>query len=128
MTIIRRWTAEVEQNFSTLSVTFECPFFDELIEPNGRLTRHFECHALWDYYGNALRAYEMAKANIVYEDELSRVFDLTTARQLFLSIAKKHGVRPQDMVNFWPHVERQRIAMGGKDHLPEEFQFRYWVL
>lgn len=128
MVQIRKWEATLDQGISTIRVTFEAPYFDELISPRGCLTPHFECHALWDYYGNALRAYDMAKSNLVEESELSRRFNLDDARALFLSIAQKHGVRPQDMVNYWPMVDRQRIAMGGMDHLPENMQFRYWVL
>lgn len=126
MVQLRRWSARIEHGLSTTTITFECPYFDEFVQPHGCLSRQFECHALWDYYGNALRAYDMARKNIVLESELSRVFTVQTARDLFISIAKKHGVRPEDMVNYWPFVDRQRIAMGGSDHLPEQFQFRYW--
>ena len=122
----RKWSAVVEQGIQKVTITFECPYFEELTMPHGALTPQFECHALWDYYGNACTAYDNAKKNIVYEDELSHCFDARIARQLFESIAKKHGVRPADMVNYWPHVMRQRIAMRGDDILPDQFKFKYW--
>lgn len=125
MTIIRKWTAQAA---GYGSITFECPYYDELTSshPGGCLTRDLECHALWQYYGMAMLAYERAKKNLVADDELSLVFTTATARQLFLSIANNHGVSPSKMVNFWPVVQRQRIALGGGDDLPSEFQFTYW--
>lgn len=126
MVMLRKWEAKIEHGIWATKVIFECPFFDELVMPKGQLTPHFECHALWDYYGNASKAFDMAEKNFVYEDENSRVFTMVTARQLFESIAKKHGVKPVDMVNFWPHVDKQRIAMGGAEGLPEQFKFKYW--
>jgi len=126
MPLIRTWSAQAQQGFATINVTFECPFFNELVAPHGMLNGDFEAHALWDYYGAALKAYMMAKNNFVYEDEPSRVFDRETAKQLFKNTANKHGVRPDKMVNYWPMIHSQRLLMKGSDHLPEEFQFRYW--
>jgi hypothetical protein len=126
--LTRKWTATAEHGIQRITVTFECPYFIELDTAHGgRLLRdNFEVHALWDYYGKALIAHKRAKANLVYEDELSLVFDRDIARQLFMSTAAIHGVRPDDMVRYWSIIHQQRIAMGGKDQLPEEFEFRYW--
>lgn len=125
MTLIRKWTAKM----GGMTVTFECPFYDELLPSStdyGRLTRDLECHALWNYYGMAKLAFDRAKKNLVADDERSLVFNVTTARQLFTSIANTHGVSPDKMVKFWDVIQRQRIALGGGEDLPVEFQFRYW--
>lgn len=124
--LTRKWSAVLDHGVHKINMTFECPFFNEFVIPNGALTSDFEAHALWHYYGIALKAYDMAKANAVYEDELSRLFTIETARILFMNTANQHGVSPAKMVNFWPMIHRQRIAMGGGDQLPEQFQFRYW--
>jgi len=121
---IRRWTVKVPNGPSAV---FECPFFDEFCTENGgALPRDFGAHALFHYYGLALSQYERAKANLVEETELSEVFDRTRAEEIFMSVSKMHNVRPAHMVRFWREVEQQRIAMGGKDHLPEEFKFTHW--
>lgn len=124
--LTRKWTANAKQGPVAIAVTFECPFFDELVSPRGALNSDFEAHALWAYYGIALINFNNAKNNLVYEDELSREFTVATARILFQNTANQHNVRPDKMVNYWPMIHRQRIAMGGKDDLPEQFQFRYW--
>lgn len=110
-------------------VTFECPYYTELLPSNspiGRLTRDFECHSLWNYFGAAMAAIERAKKNLVMDDELSIVWNQEVAKQLFISIANVHGVQPSKMSRFWSIMDRQRIALGGGDDLPEEFKFRMW--
>lgn len=122
----RRWTASVKGG---PSVTFECPYFDELLPSEnefGVLTRDLECHALWHYYGLALLQYKRAKANLVEESELSLVFNQVIARNIFQGVAQQHGVNPEKMLRFWPVVNRQRIALGGGNDLPEEFKFQFW--
>ena len=127
MPITRYWSAKMEHGVQAVRVQFECPFFNELLMSNGGcLSRDFEAHALWDYYGCALQSAEKAKRNLVEESEVSICFDQATARNLFIAKANQHGVRPDAMVRFWPMMHRQRIALGGKDQLPEEFQFHYW--
>lgn len=123
----RKWTASTNVGFATMAITFEAPFFDDfLIKNGGALNNDFEAHALFHYFGVALQAYTRAKDNLVLEEEHSIIFNVDKARQLFKSIADQHGVSPEKMVNYWPMIHRQRIAMGGKDQLPEQFQFRYW--
>lgn len=112
-------------------VVFEAPFFHELLpgsnEYTGVLSRDFEAHALWHYLGAAMQAYEMAKNNIVYEDDLSRKFDRETARNLFISICNVHQVSPAKTVRFWDMIDSQRRALGaGSEDLPAEYKFRYW--
>lgn len=126
MPLIRKWSSQLQAAFSTITVEFQCPFFNEFVQPFGALNEDFEAHALWDYYGNALVAHQRAKANLVMEDELSLVFDIRTARNLFQSKAAQHGVRPDRMVRYWPMIHQQRIRMGGKDQLPDEFEFKFW--
>jgi hypothetical protein len=127
MPIIRTWTAQQEHGVHKITVNFECLYFNEFLMANGgMLSRDFEAHALFDYYGCALIAHDRAKNNLVLETDLSLKFDVATARQLFQSKANQHGVRPDNMVRFWPMIMRQQIAMGGTDHLPEIYKFRYW--
>jgi hypothetical protein len=124
--LIRKWTAQAGE----MSVTFECPYYDHLLPANdfdhGRLTRDLECHALWHYACLAMTQYERAKRNIVEESELSLIFDVQAARNLFLSVANNHGVSPGKMVRFWDVINRQRLALGGGQDLPDEFKFRFW--
>lgn len=124
MPILRRWSPKK----SPIPVTFECPFYEELLtnKERGCLSRDFEAHALWEYYGLASIQYERAKSNLVDESELSEVFDPTRARLLFTAVSNKHGCKPQAMIRFWPMIMRQRIALGGDDTLPDQFKFRYW--
>lgn len=127
MPLTRIWQAKREHQGMSILVNFECPWFEELLVKNGgALTNNYEAHALFDYYGCALKAYDMAKRNIVLEEDLSRKFDREIARQLFQSKANQHGVRPDDMTKFWGIVMAQQTVMGGRDHLPEEFKFQYW--
>lgn len=111
-----------------MTVTFEAPFYDELLQgkERGCLSRDFEPHALWNYYGLASIQYLRAKANFVYEDERSLEWDVKHARQLFESIANLHGCKPQRMMPYWPMINRQRIALGGDDSLPDQYKFRFW--
>jgi len=111
----------------TLKMQFQ--YFDQLLRSNaenGRLTREFECHALWHYYVLACASYDAAKKNFVEESDLSRVFNDETAKNIFLGVANNYGVKPADMVKFWPIIHQQRIALGGDDNLPRRFQFEYW--
>lgn len=111
------------------TIIMEAPYFDEFLRSaseEGRLTRDVECHALFYYYGMATKAFLEAKANLVEESDLSRLFNRDVARNLMQSIAMRYGVRADQMVRFWPIVHQQRIAMGGDDNLPAEFQFRFW--
>lgn len=126
MPMVRVWSAELKADFSTITVRFECPFYQEFLEPDGALNRDYEAHALWDYYCMALTAQKRAKANLVYEDELSLRWDIGIARNLFQTTANKHGVRPDRMVKYWPMIERQRFRMGGSDDLPDQFKFHFW--
>ena len=121
---IRKWSAKVPNG---PEVVFECPYFNEFsIAEGGMLPNELGAHALFHYYGLALQQYLRAKENLVTEDELSLIFNRKAAEEIFLSISKMHNIRPQVMVRFWKEVEQQRIAMGGKDHLPEEFKFQHW--
>lgn len=127
MPAIRYRSAILEQGSSRIHVRLECPYYSEfLLENGGCFPNSFEVMALWDYYGAALIAHDRAKRNIVMEDELSLVFDVEMARNLFKGIANKHGVNPADMVNYWPFIMRQQWAMGGMDHLPDWAKFHYW--
>lgn len=125
--LIRKWTASANGLF----VTFECPFYNELLPAEneyGRLPRDFEAHALWQYWGLATIAFLRAKANLVDESELSLKFRPDPeARALFNSVANIHGVSPSKMIRYWDVVERQRMALGGTStELPEEFKFKFW--
>lgn len=125
MTLIRKW----QPKGAPSGLWMEAPFYDQLLASTGEkgcLSRDFEAHALWEYYGLAVAQFERAKNNIVAEDELSQVFDRTVARRIFEGVANKHGVKPMDMVKFWPLVERQVRALGGVDNLPGEYKFTFW--
>lgn len=126
MPLIRTWSATA----AGVTVNFECPYYAELLPSEnpetGRLSRDLECHALWQYYGLALYQYNRAKSNLVEESELSLHFTSKDARELFLSVAKNHNVRPDQMVKFWDVVNRQRLALGSGDDLPSELKFRFW--
>lgn len=109
-------------------VTMEVPYFTELLmnEKQGRLPREVGAHALWYYYCLAANAYKRAKDNLVYEDELSLIFNRATAENIFVSVANMYGTDCAKMVKFWPPIEKQRIALKLDEILPEEFKFKFW--
>lgn len=114
-------------------VTFHAQYFDELISNPadpfhvGRLPRDLDCHALWYYYILACKNLKEAQQNLVYEDELSRKFDVPAARRLLESIAFQYGSTPARIVRYWEAVEAQRRALGFTDNadLPHAMRFRF---
>lgn len=108
-------------------VVFEVPYYSELLmnNENGRLQKDLACHALWTYYGQALTQLRKAKQNIVYEDELSQVFNIDVATRMISAISNMYGTPILDMIKYWDAVERQRIALGGGETLPNEYKFQF---
>ncbi len=113
-------------------ITFEVQYYEELINDGtpaskGCLTRDMACHSLWHYYLLTMRAYTRAKANIVYDDELSLVFNRNTAMNIMQSVSNLYGTPISDMVKYWPLMEQQRMQLGGGESLPTEFKFQFSV-
>lgn len=112
-----------------MRLQLESPYFDQLLrdgspDGKGRLPRDIAAHALWHYYCVASTAWDKEVHGLVYEGELDHKFD---PKATFESIAKVHGVPPQDMSRYWNVIEQQRIALGLSQNaeLPERFKFRF---
>jgi hypothetical protein len=93
-------------------IHFSGPIFTQLIvgqTPEGRLPIDAAAHALWNYYGIAVKAFRAVKENIVYEDEPSRRFN---HESVFRGIAMAYGVKPDEMARYWPLIYKQLTALG----------------
>jgi hypothetical protein len=114
-------------------VNFRAPYFDELLSNPmdplhvGRLPADINAHGLFYYFVLASQAYKGAKDNLVYEDELSKRFDVTRARRMLESVAFMYGTTPSRLVRFWDAVDAQRRALGFNPNadLPDQFRFRF---
>jgi hypothetical protein len=108
-------------------VVMEVPYFSEYLmdKEYGRLPRDLPAHALWYYYILAMRQYDRAKKNLVYEDELSEIFDVNRARDILQAVSNMYGTPIQEMIKYWDAMEKQRIALGGGESLPSEFKFQF---
>lgn len=105
------------------AIQFEPILFPGYIAPNGFLDRSRESHALWFYYIHARRTWEefVEHAPIVYEGELDPGFDF---RQLFISVARMYGVRPESMAQCWSMIDLQCRALQ-LPTLPNEERYRF---
>lgn len=112
---------------------FHAPYYDELVSnPTdplhvGRLPPDLEAHACWHYYIMAAQALDGAKKNMVYDDQLSKRFDVNRARKLLESISFLYGSTPAKVTRYWDAVIAQRRALGFSDNaaLPAAFMFRF---
>lgn len=112
-----------------MRLQLESPYFDQLVrnsdpDGKGRLPTDVAAHALWHYYCVASVAWHNEVHGLVYEGERDHSFN---AKECFESIAKVHGVPPQDMSRYWNVILQQRIALGltSNAELPERFKFRF---
>lgn len=105
-----------------LQLTFNMPSFNAYLVPVGFLIEDRACHALWYYYLIARQTYETHIHDpIVYEDDKDPEYNF---KQLFTSVAKAYGVRPEVMCKFWKNVDFQCRTLE-LPLLPDEDKYRF---
>ncbi len=91
--------------------TFHMPAYVEYIQPAGNLIAEISCVALFHYAICARNSYELFEKDVIaLEGDPDPVTDGPNYQQLFKSIARSYGVKPENMVKFWGHVDAQFIA------------------
>lgn len=117
------------ENMGGMRLQLESPYFDQLVRSNapdgkGRLPQDVAAHALWHYFCVASNAWYNETCGLVYEGERDHRFN---PKETFESIAKVHGVKPEEMSRYWNVIEQQRLALGLSQNaeLPERFKFRF---
>jgi len=110
---------ELEQ-IDDVKVQWQPRLFMDYVKPNGWLEKDTTCHGLFFYYLMARKAYEdNIKDPIFIEGDIDLEVNF---RQLFTSIARLYGTRPERMVRFWSHVDMQVMALK-LPKLPEQYKF-----
>jgi len=108
--------------FNPDKIKFSPPVFPSIMVPNGFLDQHRESHALWYYYLCARQAYEASVVDpMEYEGEKDSQVNYY---ELFKSIAKIYGVRPENMANCWTQIDMQCVA-SKVPQLPDEERYRF---
>lgn len=113
----------VYRQFKSGGFIFNAPYFDELLvgTAEGCLPKEPAAHALWHYYGIALKAWDNSNHQEIYEGDPDADFH---AEAVFKGIAMAHGCNPDDMLQYWSAVEAQAMMLGSeRTALPPKFKF-----
>jgi len=108
------------EQIDNVKVQWEPRLFMDYVKPKGWLEKDTTCHGLFFYYLMAQKAYEDNIKDPVF---LEGHKDLeVNFKQLFTSIARLYGTKPEKMIRFWSNVEMQ-CAVLKLPKLAEQYKF-----
>jgi hypothetical protein len=102
-------------------VRYDPPAFTGHTQPHGALAPHPACQALWYYYLLAKKQLELSKETIILEGTTHYP---PVYKDLFNSVRLMYNVKPEQMIKFWKHIDRQCEIMDFPS-LPQNDSIRF---